>query len=111
MSDQFCPNCGYTIIADMRFCPQCGTPLSPPPPIQKPLNINTHSYGWLALTFLISLLWFKLNGNPIFPLGFVGGLIVAYWANDINRAVGKSSIAEPAIALALVGMVIGLIIH
>ena len=114
MSLNYCPKCGNPIPSpEARFCPVCGKALYAPPqgPIPKYLKINTHSYGWIIMAFLVSFLWFKINGAPIFPLGFIGGLVISYWSMDIDRAVGKPSYMAASVVFSFVGMFLGLIIH
>jgi len=36
-------------------------------PGQLQSQINTHSLGWLTLSFLVSFLWFRIGGQPLFP--------------------------------------------
>jgi predicted nucleic acid-binding Zn ribbon protein len=98
-----CPKCNKSIPADSAFCPYCGTPLS--------TSINTHSYGWMIMAFLVSFLWFKINNNPIFPLGLIGALIIAFWSADIDKALGKEPLINYSIILAIIGMIIGFIVR
>lgn len=74
-------------------------------------QINTHSYGWVIMSFLISLLWFKINNMPIFPLGFIGGLVITYWSYDIDRSLGKEPFTIYSILLSIIAMIIGFIIR
>jgi hypothetical protein len=37
------------------------------------------------MAFLVSLLWFKINGRLVFPLGFVGGLVISGFSWDIDK--------------------------
>lgn len=82
MSVKDCPRCGKGIPLDSSFCMYCGFPLS--------AQINTHSVGWMIMSFLVSLLWLKVNNTPLFPLGFIGGLVIAFWSADVDRAFGKN---------------------
>ena len=59
------------------------------------------------MSFLISFLWFKINNRLVFPLGFIGALFITAWSWDIDRSVGKQSIAPVGIALSFVGMILG----
>jgi hypothetical protein len=113
-----CPKCGKPITPpEVLFCPSCGAalPQSTPPPTYSPVapapRINTHSYGWAILAFLVSFLWFKVGNAPVFPLGFIGGLIISRWSWEIDRAAGKQSMIRSAIALSVLGMILGLIIR
>ena len=63
------------------------------------------------MAFLVSFLWFKINNRPLFPLGFVGGLVITAWSWHIDRQVGKQSLAPVGIALSFVGMILGAIIR
>lgn len=103
MSVKNCPKCGKNIPFDASFCAYCGVPLSTP--------INTHSAGWMIMSFLISLLWFKIDNNPLFPLGFVGGLIIAFWSADVDRAFGKKPLLPFSVLLSLIGVVVGFIVR
>ena len=104
MSTKNCLKCGVTVPLDATFCPSCGTNL-----IHPLSNINTHSYGWMVLSFVLSLLWLKINNVHVFPLGFVGGLIVAFWSFDIDRSLGKKTHMGYSIVVSIVGMIIGAI--
>ncbi len=64
----------------------------------------------MIIAFLISFLWFRINGLPLFPVGFLAGLVIAYWSHDINRGLGRDSLITPTVIIAVVGMIIGLII-
>lgn len=103
MSTKNCTKCGKLIPSDSSFCPYCGTPLSTP--------INTHSLGWLVMSFLISFLWFKIGNNPVFPLGFIGALIIALWSADIDKALGKEPLFNYSLILSSIGMLIGFIVR
>jgi hypothetical protein len=118
MSTRNCPKCGKPITPpEVLFCPSCGTALPQQDPaltyplVPLALQINTHSYGWAILAFLVSFLWFKVDNAPVFPLGFIGGLIISRWSWDIDHAAGKQSIIRSAIALSVLGMILGLIIN
>ncbi len=76
-----------------------GLPASP--------SANTHSVGFLVLAVLLSFLWFRINGVGVFPLGFVGALLVAWWSQDIDRHFGKPSQFVLTLLLSLVGMFVG----
>jgi hypothetical protein len=65
----------------------------------------------MIMAFLVSFLWFKINNNPVFPLGFIGALIIAFWSADIDKALGKEPLLNYSIILAIIGMVIGLIMR
>ena len=115
MSTLYCPNCGKQVPSGTLFCPNCGVAL---PPLQPPTQafvparrINTHTFGWIIMAFLVSFLWFKIGITPIFPLGFVGGLVITAFSWDIDKQVGKSSMAPVGLALSFIGMVIGAIIR
>jgi cellobiose-specific phosphotransferase system component IIC len=105
MSTRNCPRCGKTVTSDMTFCPFCGAKLDQP--LQQ---VNTHSYGWALMSFLVSLLWFKISNVPIFPLGFVGGLIITFWSSDIDKALGKKPLAWLSVAMSVFGMFLGFLI-
>ena len=63
------------------------------------------------MALLVSLLWFKLNGRPVFPLGFVGGLVITGFSWHIDKQVGKQSLSYLGFAFSFVGMILGAIIH
>jgi predicted nucleic acid-binding Zn ribbon protein len=98
-----CPVCGKAVAPNNAFCPFCGT-------IQPFQQVNTHSLGWVILSFLVSFLWFKMNNSPVFPLGFVGGLIIGFWSSDIDKALGKETFMWLSVALCVLGMILGLFI-
>ena len=96
----------------MGFCPTCGTPMTvaplPPGPFPPvPRRVNTHTEGFIVLAFLLSFLWFRINGVAVVPLGLLGGLVVAWWSQDIDRSVGKPSQFALAAVLGVVGALIG----
>jgi hypothetical protein len=109
MSTQNCPRCGGPIAPDVNFCPFCGAKLDHPFR-QVSRQVNTHSLGWMVLSFLVSFLWFKINSNPVFPLGFMGGLVITFWSSDIDKALGKETYTWPSVALSVLSMLIGLFI-
>lgn len=115
MSTVFCPKCGTESPAGQLFCSNCGNYLPQPEPATPATThewkINTHTYGWIIMAFLVSLLWFKINSNLVFPLGFVGGLVISGFSWDIDKQVGKQSSAYLGIIFSFLGMVIGAIIH
>src|SRR5437899_12995082 len=84
-----CPRCGAPIRMPARFCNACGAPLFAQGPWPA---FDTHGAGFSVVAVLISLLWFRINGGRIFPLGLVGGLVLAYWSPDINTKVGTASL-------------------
>ncbi len=102
MSTKNCPKCGSSVAIDAISCPFCGAKQD-----QILTQINTHSYGWTILSFLVSFIWFRVYGAPIFPLGFIGGLIIADWSSDIDKALGKESQMSVSIVLSIIGMIIG----
>jgi hypothetical protein len=113
MSTLYCLNCGKQVPTGTLFCPSCSVAL---PQLQYPTqnvmpapNINTHTYAWIIMAFLVSFLWFKINSMPLFPLGFIGGLAITGFSWHIDRQVGKQSLAPIGIFLSFVGMVIGAI--
>jgi hypothetical protein len=115
MSALYCPKCGKQVTPEAITCPNCGyyLPQPPPPapaaaPTQK---INTHTLGWTLMAFLVSLLWFKINNAPVFPLGFIGGLVIILFSSHIDKQVGKQSLAPVGFALSFVGMILGAIIR
>jgi hypothetical protein len=59
------------------------------------------------MSFLVSFLWFKISNVPIFPLGFVGGLIITFWSSDIDRTLGKKPLAWLSVAMSVFGMFLG----
>lgn len=103
MSTKNCTKCGKLIPSDASFCPYCGISLSTP--------INTHSSGWMIMSFLISFLWFRINNNPIFPLGFIGALLIALWSADIDKTLGKEPLLNYSLILSSIGMIIGFIVR
>ena len=75
------------------------------------LKINTHTYGWIILALLVSLLWFKFNGRLVFPLGFVGGLVITGFSWHIDKQVGKQSLAYMGFIFSFIGMILGAAIN
>jgi len=65
----------------------------------------------VLVSFLVSFLWFKINNNPIFPLGFVGGLVITFWSSDIDKAVGKKPLTWLSVAISIFGMFLGFLIR
>jgi hypothetical protein len=62
------------------------------------------------MSFLVSFLWFKVGSIPIFPLGFVGGLIITFWSSDIDKALGKEPLAWLSVVMSVFGMFLGFLI-
>jgi hypothetical protein len=59
------------------------------------------------MSFLVSFLWFKISNVPIFPLGFMGGLIITFWSSDIDRTLGKKPLTWLSVAMSVFGMFLG----
>lgn len=78
---QPCPRCGFAVPPAARYCPACGLPAvaaaAPYAPGLPAYVVNSHAVGFLILSFLLSFLWFRINRVGVFPLGFVGALVVA----------------------------------
>jgi hypothetical protein len=112
MSTVTCPKCGKEAPSGQLFCSNCGTYLPQPEqtvsaatlPHQK---VNTHTNIWIIMAFLVSLLWFKVNGSFVFPIGFVGGLVIAGSSWDIDKQVGKQSLAYMGFIFSFIGMILG----
>ncbi len=107
-----CPRCGYPIAPGARFCPSCGYPLAVgtvlPGPAPPPFGImNTHTEGFIVAAFLISFLWFRVNGMALVPVGLLGGLVISWWSHDIDQHLGKPSQFTLAAVLCAVGALIG----
>jgi hypothetical protein len=115
MSTVFCPKCGTEAPAGQLFCSNCGTYLPQPeltvPATAPQKKINTHTYGWIIIALLISLVWFKVNGKFVFPLGFVGGLVIIGFSWHIDKQIGKQSLAYIGFIFSFVGMILGAAIH
>jgi hypothetical protein len=117
MSTVYCPHCGTQVPLGTLFCPNCGVALPQlqnQPPTQAAIperRINTHTYGWIIMAFLVSFLWFKINNMPLFPLGFVGGLVITGFSWHIDKQVGKQSMAPVGLVLSFVGMIIGALVR
>jgi hypothetical protein len=106
MSTRNCVRCGRAVPSDVAFCPFCGAKLN------HPLwHANTHSYGWVLMSFLVSFLWFKMSDTPVFPVGFVGGLVITFWSSDIDKAVGKEPLTWLSVAISMFGMILGFLIR
>ncbi len=109
---QQCPRCGLSIPPAARYCPACGNALvAAPAPYAPPLSAysvtNTHTIGFLVVAVLLSFLWFRINGVGVFPLGFVGTLLIAWWSQDIDRHFGRPSQFVVTVLLGLVGVFVG----
>src|SRR5438445_12947594 len=83
------PRCGAPIRLPARFCNSCGAPLCAQGPWPA---FDTHAAGFSVVAVLSSLLWFRINGVPIFSPGFVVGLALPYWSHHINRTFGRGSL-------------------
>jgi hypothetical protein len=105
VANRNCPRCGKIVAADIAFCPFCGTKLNHP--LQQ---VNTHSIGWVLMSFLVSFLWFNINNHPIFPLGFIGGLVITFWSSDIDKALGKEPLTWLSVAISIIGMFLGFLV-
>jgi hypothetical protein len=106
MSEENCPFCGKSVPANAVFCPFCGAKLNYPSG-----EVNTHSGGWVIMSFLVSFLWFRIGNAPLFPLGFVGGLVIAFWSSDIDKSLGKQPLTWLAVVLSVIGMFLGFLIR
>jgi hypothetical protein len=97
MSTVTCSKCGKQAPSGQLFCTDCGMYLPQPEPTAQVITpkqkINTHTYGWIIMAFLVSLILFKVNSRLVFPLGFVGGLVISGFSWDIDKQVGKQSSA------------------
>jgi hypothetical protein len=115
MSTVTCPKCGEQLSSGKLFCPNCGTFLPQSQPTTQavipPQKINTHTYGWIIMALLVSLLWFKFNGRLVFPIGLVGGLAITGFSWHIDKQVGKQSIAWIGVLFSFIGMILGAAIH
>ncbi len=74
-------------------------------------NINTHSIGFMILSFFLSLLWFRINNVPVFPIGAIAAVIVASWVRDIELSLGRKPLFTETIILVAVGTLLGFIIR
>ena len=72
---------------------------------------DTHGAGFSVVAVLISLLWFRIDGVPISPLGLVGGLVLAYWSHDINTKVGRESLFVVTAILCVLATIVGLLLR
>jgi len=106
MSEKNCPVCGKAVPMIASFCLFCGAKLDFPS-----REVNTHSYGWLMMSFLVSFLWFRINNVPVFPLGFAAALAITFWSSDIDKSLGKKPLTWLAILLSLISMVLGFLIR
>lgn len=59
------------------------------------------------MSFLVSFLWFNMNNTHVFPLGFVGGLVITFWSSDIDKAVGKEPLTWLSLEMSVFGMFLG----
>ncbi len=109
-----CPRCGAVLPAGARYCSSCGVAVVPAAmpfaPQPSPRIVTTHTVGFTVIAFLISFLWFRINGVPLLPVGLLGGLVVAWWSQDIDRQFGKPSQFALAVALSVVGAFIGFLL-
>jgi hypothetical protein len=106
MSTVNCPRCGKAVPSGMTFCSSCGAKLD-----QALQQVNTHSYGWVIMSFLVSFLWFRIDSMPIFPLGFVGGLVITFFSSDTDRALGKKPLTWLSVVISIFGMFLGFLIR
>jgi hypothetical protein len=79
-------------------------------PLVTQSKIQTFDYAWIIISFLISLLWFRYNSVPVFPLGLVGGVVISFMIHRIDRALGKSSYLKLSIPLSIIACFLGLLI-
>jgi len=91
-----------------RFCSVCGASLFGPGPLPP---LDTYAAGFSVIAVLISLLWFRINGVPIFPLGLAGGLALAYWSHDIDTKVGRVSLFVVTAILCVLATIVGLLLR
>src|SRR5256885_1870328 len=78
-----CPRCGAPIHMPARFCNACGAPLFAHGPWPA---FDTHGAGFSVVAVLISLLWFRINGVPIFPLGLVAATTIQL-SHEMKKAL------------------------
>ena len=57
------------------------------------------------------LLWFRINGVPTFPLGLMGGLVLAYRSHDINTKLGRESLFVVTAILCVLATIVGLLLR
>lgn len=72
---------------------------------------DTHPLGFTPLAFFLSMLWFRVNGVPVFPLGLLLALLLASWHRDIERALHGRDHFSVMLAFSLIGTLIGLLLH
>jgi len=48
-----------------------------------------------------------MNNTHVFPLGFVGGLVITLWSSDIDKAVGKEPLTWLSLEMSVFGMFLG----
>jgi hypothetical protein len=63
------------------------------------------------MSFLVSFLWFKINNSPVFPLGFVGGLVITFWSSDLDKALGKEPLTWLSVVMSVFGTFLGFLIR
>ena len=105
-----CPRCGKTVSSGITLCPSCGAKLD-----QALRRVNTHSYRWVLVSFLasflVSFLWFTVDSMPIYPIGFVGALVITWWSSDTAKALGKKPLTWLSVAISILGMFLGFLIR
>jgi hypothetical protein len=72
---------------------------------------DTHPLGFTFLTFLLSLLWLRIQGQPVFPLGFLIAVTVAFWHKSIEEAIYGRNHLTAMVLVSIFGAILGFLIR
>ncbi len=68
---------------------------------------NTHPFGFAVLAFVFSLMWLRVNAEPVFPLGFVFALALAVMHSDIEERLYGYNHFVWMLIVSIIGSIIG----
>ena len=72
---------------------------------------DTYPLGFTFLTFYLSLFWLRIQGQPVFPLGFLVAVTVAFWHKSIEEAIYGWNHLTPMVLVSIFGAILGFLLR